>query len=365
MSRSTTEGRAAVTAVVPREAVGRRWRVHAAWLLVVLIAGTGMWWAGRALVRPAAVAAATPSQVATVVAKDGTVGQAVTVPGTVSFAAGPSAPAGRDGIVTSVDVTAGAPIMPGEVLATVDLRPVVAFAGVVPAFRDLAAGVRGPDVAQLRAALALPAGDRFDAATTRAVQAWQRGLGVEASGVVALGDVAFLPSLPARGMPAKGVVVGARVTIGQALVDTVVERPAVSVPADAAGGVLAPGMTATFAVAGNQLSGVLGPGVAREDGLTFYEVLGADGSKPCDAPCAAAFPAVGASQVDVSVQVTPEVTGVVVPSAAVGVQADGSRAVRTPDGTRLPVQVAAESDGMAVVDGLAAGTTVLLFGDAG
>lgn len=76
----------------------------------------------------------------------------------------------------------------GDVLFTVDLRPVVIGRGVVPAFRNLQAGDSGVDVEQLEAMLvelgflSVQADDLFDAATTTAVRSWQASLGVTTDG---------------------------------------------------------------------------------------------------------------------------------------------------------------------------------------
>ena len=93
----------------------------------------------------------------------------------------------------------GAIIDQGDVLYRVDNRPTVLLHGVVPAFRAMASGDRGTDVAQLQAALTdlgfasdgLTAGE-FDDATLEAVLAWQLSVGAHPDGVVNLGEVVFL-----------------------------------------------------------------------------------------------------------------------------------------------------------------------------
>ena len=77
-------------------------------------------------------------------------------------------------MLTSIDIADGASADLGARLYTVDLRPVVAAVGAVPAFRDLAQGSRGADVAQLEQLLvstgflASPADDSFGRDTTEA-----------------------------------------------------------------------------------------------------------------------------------------------------------------------------------------------------
>jgi hypothetical protein len=75
--------------------------------------------------------------------------------------------------------------------------------GEMPAYRALASGDEGRDVRQLqRNLLALGFDDggdlevtgEFDSDTAEAIRDWQEDLGVERTGVVELGDVAFFPT---------------------------------------------------------------------------------------------------------------------------------------------------------------------------
>jgi putative peptidoglycan binding protein len=115
------------------------------------------------------------------------------------------------------------------VLYRVDEAPVVLLYGAVPAYRALADGATGSDVAQLNHDLvALRYLDRsevdsawrqFNWATTAAVEKLQKHLGVVQTGKLSRADVAFLPS-PARvtalradlGAPATGSVLQASST---------------------------------------------------------------------------------------------------------------------------------------------------------
>jgi peptidoglycan hydrolase-like protein with peptidoglycan-binding domain len=90
------------------------------------------------------------------------------------------------------------------VLYTVDGAPVVALVGALPAWRSLStSSTDGADVAQLETSLVALGYDpglkvvvdnHFDSATRTMVKAWQTGLGIEATGTVKLGSVAFLPA---------------------------------------------------------------------------------------------------------------------------------------------------------------------------
>ncbi|GIJ45578.1 peptidoglycan-binding protein [Virgisporangium aliadipatigenens] len=100
------------------------------------------------------------------------------------------------GTVTALPAP-GTVLNPGDVLCRVDDRPVVLFAGAVPAYRPLRSGDKGPDVRQLEEGLralgfaGFTPDDRFNGATADAVSLWQKRLGVTRTGTVDLGLVTF------------------------------------------------------------------------------------------------------------------------------------------------------------------------------
>ncbi|WLW52271.1 HlyD family efflux transporter periplasmic adaptor subunit [Streptomyces sp. YU58] len=137
----------------------------------------------------------------------------------VDVSAGPQADKdiGRS-VVTKADADPGQEISAGQVLLEVSGRPLFVLKGAVPAYRDLARGKRGQDVAQAQAALraaghptgADPSGV-FGAGTEKAVASFYRSIGYEAPSVEAPGmgaassgpvlpisEVVFVRSFPAR-----------------------------------------------------------------------------------------------------------------------------------------------------------------------
>ena len=91
----------------------------------------------------------------------------------------------------------------GEVLYRVDDHPVLLLCGSTPAYRSLALGDRGPDVAELNANLVHlgyatraqldPTSASFSSATASALQKLQSKLGEDRTGSLALGQAVFLP----------------------------------------------------------------------------------------------------------------------------------------------------------------------------
>jgi hypothetical protein len=105
--------------------------------------------------------------------------------GTAVPVGAPSDLAGSLPVVTSVAVAVGQQVTQAQLLVTVAQRPVFVFAGVIPAFRVMAPGMTGPDVAELQAGLA----------------AAGFGTGTDASGVYGPGTAAAVSGLyHARGV---------------------------------------------------------------------------------------------------------------------------------------------------------------------
>ncbi|MEA5453689.1 hypothetical protein SPF06_03045 [Sinomonas sp. JGH33] len=107
---------------------------------------------------------------------------------------------GRGGTVTSTECVGGASIESGRIVASIDGHPVLGLSTAVPFFRDLRAGMSGPDVDALRATLRSMRHDvaekgAYDSAVARAVRAIQVEHGLEQrDGGLSLRDVMWLPS---------------------------------------------------------------------------------------------------------------------------------------------------------------------------
>ncbi|GAB3430385.1 peptidoglycan-binding protein [Actinophytocola sediminis] len=107
------------------------------------------------------------------------------------------------GVITRLPVV-GTDLGAGHTLLSVNAQPVVLLTGVLPAWRDMHAGMPdGPDVKQLESSLlALGYGEKSTAypdthwgtTTTDAVLAFQRKVGATDDGVLTLGEVVFTPT---------------------------------------------------------------------------------------------------------------------------------------------------------------------------
>ncbi|AEI13385.1 MULTISPECIES: peptidoglycan-binding protein [Cellulomonas] len=346
-----------------------RARAAVAWTAVAVVAGGLGFWAGRATFVPPSPQAES-SAPALVSVEQGVIGSTIEAPVTVSWPRLPALTSPQGGMVTSIDLTPGEPVDQGDVLLTLDLHPVVVAQGSVPSFRELAPGDEGADVDQLQRMLAdlgyletEPDGV-YGSSTQTAVRAWQKASGQPSTGTVAAGSVVFVPKLPTRMTPAAEVTVGRTVAGGADLLVPVQSVPEVTIRLDADRRTQTPttGQAVRVDLDGTQVEGVVGESaVSAESGATTWQVLTADGDPLCAKQCPD-LPFTDDQLTSTATIVTaPEVTGPVVPLAALATAADGSSFLVGRDGDRVPVTIEAQDGTRAVVTGIAAGTRVLLF----
>ncbi|MFI2753303.1 peptidoglycan-binding protein [Cellulomonas sp. P22] len=347
----------------------RRWSA-VAWVVALVVAGAAGWTAGRAtFVPPQAEEAVAAVQLFTV-AED-TVGSSIGLTAVAQWVSAPLVGGDVAGKVTSLVAAPGAVVDQGDVLLTVDLRPVVVAAGEVPAFRSLDPSIEGPDVAQLqqmliaRGHLTGTADGRFGSSTTQAVRAWQKALGVPVTGVVTLGDVVFVPELPVRVTFEDEVVVGATLAPGDAVLRAVEPTPTFTlrVSPDQRSVVPEVGALVRLMLGDAMVDAVIGSARTADDGSLVLTLSAPDGGPVCPGPCDAIPFDAQEHRVPATVLITPEVTGPAVPLSALATAAGGAAYVTLADGSRTAVTVRAQDGSRAVVDGIAAGTSVRLFSE--
>ncbi|KGN40395.1 hypothetical protein [Knoellia aerolata] len=355
--------------------MGRR---GAAAVALLLIPGTAFV-AGRTSLAGVQEASAGRAPVATTVewtVREERIGRTLRLPGTLRIVDTPGPLVGVAGMLTTLPPTEGRTVRSGDVVAAVDLRPIVAGQGSVPAFRALQVGAAGPDVAQLRTFLcaekvltACAADERFTSSVRAAVTRWQKALGVTQTGTVQPSDIMWLPRLPALVRPAATAAVGNRVTADDRPVLTASGAPRLEVRLTAAQAALVPaGAPVSFHKVTGRVTGASPAPSSGADGdeadrAMMLDVAGPDGRAPLcttTGPCTTLLGRSLTRTVEVAVDVVPSLTGTGVPARSVLTGADGATYVRRADGTRAGVEVTATAGGLTIVDGLAVGDRILV-----
>lgn len=331
--------------------------------LIILAAGVAGYWAGTTVVKQS-TPPTTPIQPLTITAELGTLGRSITLEGVARRLVEFEQLAEIDGTVTS---KAGSQrVSDGDVILFVNLEPVTVAEGDIPGFRDLKAGDEGGDVKQLqeflvrRGNLSSTPDGRFGTSTTRAVRDWQETVGATPTGIVRIGAIHWLPALPTH-LDISALTVGDKLSRDTVLYRVLSGAPTFWLPLGTDQRNLLPQSPMLQIVFGEtrKVSAILGDGMSDERGST-YELVGMDGNTLCPDPCLE-VPLQATTPISVEVVVVPETTGPIVPVAAISTGPTGIHFVRSPDGSKVPVEILALDGGLALVSGVEPGDDVLLL----
>ncbi|MBF4562623.1 peptidoglycan-binding protein [Microbacterium sp. VKM Ac-2870] len=302
----------------------------------------------------------------------GKVGSAIQLNTIAAWSTAPIASNRASGVVTQVSTGPGTEVSQGATLYAVDLHPVVIAKGDTPAFRSIGDGSKGDDVRQLQQLLSDlgfyngEIGGEAGSRTVAAIRAWQKSQGVEQTGTVSPGDVIYVPTLPTRvSLDEKLVYRGASLSGGEAVLLGLPASPLFTIPAtDAQAALMTVGKRVNItAPDGGQWVGAISD--QKRDSTTnsiSVSVVGADGATVCGDQCNQ-IPVTGQATLASSIVTVEDVSGLVVPSAAIVSAADGSLALIGEDGGRIPVTVSASARGMSVVSGVEQGVKVRVPGN--
>jgi peptidoglycan hydrolase-like protein with peptidoglycan-binding domain len=231
----------------------------------------------------------------------------------------------------------------------------------------MALRVEGEDVAQLQRLLAQlsfyegEADGDFDSSTRGAVRAWQESLGVADDGVVRVGDVVFVPGLPARVMLSEEVTVGATLVGGELAVRRVSEEVRFWIPLSPEQRSLVPLSADVMVTHGHSMwEATIVEAIEDEaQGELVLILASRDGGSVCSSECGEVS-LEGQTSFSSEIVVVPETAGPVVPVAAIETLPDGATVVTANNGSQIPVNILAAADGLAVVDGLEVGDVITL-----
>ncbi len=352
-----------------RKRMGSMTALRALVVLLALVAvGFAGFWAGQVALEPPEDPLAAEVEPTTYLVQVGSVGRTLTFSAVAEWDLIPAGQNSAGGVVTSIEIEPGDTVDRGDLLYTVDLRPVTVARGEVPMFRTLSQRVTGPDVAQLQQLLADlghyegEIDGSFGVSTRTAVRAWQDALDITVDGVVQAGDLIFVPELPVRIALAEFVTIGARLSGGEPVVQVVPSDPDFRIPLASGQAALVPLSADVFVTypEGVWEARVEAAVEQVESGQLDLFLSGADGDSVCGDKCARWVQLTGRTVFRVEIVVIPETTGPVVPVGAISSGAGNEASVTLTDGTSVPVTVLESANGLAVVDGIDAGTEILL-----
>lgn len=331
----------------------------------LMLASAGATWAVMTLAAPAEDPLETVD-FTTVSVTEGEVGSSISLNAVARWDAEPVGVNRASGVVTSITDLQGQVVEAGDVLYTVNLRPVVIAQGETPPFRDLGKGARGDDVTQLQQLLTAleyfdgPADGQLGTDSVAAIRAWQKSLGVADTGVVEAGDVIFVPSLPLRVEIDDSVFVGATLDGGERLVLGFATQPEFRIPAtEAQAARLTAGAPVQITSPEGQVwHAQIGSQSGSDDQGAINVLLTAAGD---DGICGDQCDQValeGQSPLPSQIITVEEKSGLIVPSAALATNSDGEMVVIGKDGEPLAVTVIVSAKGMSIIDGAPQGTLV-------
>jgi len=336
---------------------------------LALVAGIGGVWAGRTLLAPPPDILAAPS-FTMVAAREGTVGQTWRLNAEASWDSLADFPNYNSGVITSISATNGEIAEPGQVLYTVNLRPVVIAEGEIPAFRDLSTNASGTDVAQLQQLLTSTGyftgsvNGVFDWRLRNSVQAWQRSLGVADTGTISRSDIVFVPDLPTSIALAEGIVIGKEVSGQFPAVSVLGDSPEFTINVtDSQAAAMPVGTVVDLATAEGIWPAVVSQFSPMTPERPLHVVLSSpDGGPVCGNECDQ-IPVGTPTVIPATIHIVPETSGIVVPTAATVSNAAGQSGVYLEDGEFVPVTIIASALGSSVVTGIALDTLVRTPGD--
>ena len=336
-------------------------------LLGAVVVLAGVFWAGYTVASPSS-APTKDAAPTTVEATSGTIEHKIVLTASVSRQALPLTVNALEGYV--LKVTDASTASQGDILYQVDARPVFAVVGSTPFWRDLAPGDSGDDVAQLNQMLVdtgflAEPGQKFTAATRAAMKALLAEHGAGFDDVVPIGQLIAIPSEATPVMIDRSILYpGARLSGGERAISILDRDPSFAMivtPTQA--GMIPPGTTVRVHHGELTWDGVVGQSSTTDEGISL-ELLGADGGLVCGEECDALPPTATASLLT-DVVLVPPATGVTVPVAAISTHADGTTSVTRVAGDAqesVNVTVVGVSGGLAVVEGVEEGDTLLLSG---
>ncbi|WP_418908464.1 peptidoglycan-binding protein [Glutamicibacter endophyticus] len=235
--------------------------------------------------------------------------------------------------------------------------------GKMPYYQDMGPGASGENVKQLEDFLkdqghftGTP-DSRFTSQTTLAIKKWQKATKQKPNGIIPLGRLVSIPSLPGQVDLDEAIKPGKTLAGGEdAVLAPSGDRSfTMSLTADQAA--LIP-LDSAIEVQHEKLTwkAQIGQTSTDESNNVVHTLTAPNGEAVCGTECDQ-LPAGSNVTLRSKVTVVPETEGIGIPAAAVSTTPEGSAEVVTEDGT-APVEIVASGQGIVIVTGLKEGTNV-------
>ncbi|MFV0434068.1 MAG: peptidoglycan-binding domain-containing protein [Leucobacter sp.] len=357
--------------------IGRRRTEIALWIATLLIIGALAGWSISRVLYPesGSLSGEGEDQASSYTAKEAELGSTLSLTARAQWKPSAVIYNGADGTVTSVAQIGDGEVQSGTELYTVDARPSIVAEGSLPAFADIGPGDSGPHVRQLQKYLR-DSGFDVDPSRTQtdraveAVRAWQEKMGYPVDGVVREGDIVWVDALPTRiALDEESFRNGARISAGAGEISVFSGSPQFSLEVDQQVAQRIPehARVSLEPASDHSWKAEVGERRSSEENPDQIELQlePVKGTAICEDECDL-IPVDDGTAVRADVVLIPNKRGIVIPTAAISTAAaDGPPFVTTAENKRIEVEIVQSAEGMSLVEGLAAGTQVLLTGQDG
>lgn len=338
-------------------------RYLATGLGIALAAGAGGWAIGATLVGGSA-SAQEADQSVWVQAQESSIGSSLNLSTSVKQPVKTVASNHFSGVVSSVSP---GELKPGDELYSVAGVEVYVVEGKTPFYQDITPKSSGQNVKQVENFLKSMGhfqgtpDTTFDAATTRGIKAWQAATKQKQDGTIPLGRLVAIPALPAQVELAETITPGRQLAGGEDAVlaasgqrtftMSLTNEQAALIPQDS---------VVEIAHEKSTWPAVIAQTTTDDTGNVTHTLSAADGGEVCATQCQD-LPSGSSVTLRSKVIVVPATTGIGIPAAAITTTTSGQAQVTTESGT-TDIKVLASGQGIAIVDGLEAGTKVQVLG---
>lgn len=330
---------------------------------VAVAAGATGWAIGATLVGGGA-AADEVEQSVWVQAEESSIGSSLNLSTTVKQPVQVVASNHLSGVVSAVSPGAK---KPGDTLYAVAGADVYVINGSTPFYQDIAPKSSGKNVKQVEAFLKSldfftgTPDTTFDAATTQAIKTWQTSTGQKPDGVIPLGRLVAVSSLPAQVELAESINPGKQLAGGEDAVLaasgkrtftlSLTSEQAAMIPQDS---------VVEVEHEKSKWKAIIAQTANEESGNVIHTLAAQNGGEVCGKQCSE-LPSGSSVTLRSKVIVVPATSGVGIPAAAVTTSPSGQVQVTTDSGT-IEVKVLASGQGIVIVEGLDVGTKVQVLG---